>query len=106
MINFNQDLVKNTETYKKLKHSPVIEVEKDLYKIDLDTDPDILVNVICRNVQTGICSASRDFYYELAGGSIIPNGKEITAKCHFIAKKIQDDIIREAKEIYNNKLYN
>ena len=61
---------------------------------------------ICRNVQTGIRSTSRDFYYELAGGYIIPNGKEITTKCHFIAKKIQEDIIREALQIYNNKMYN
>ena len=45
LINFNQELIKNTQIFKKLKHSPVIKVEKDLYKIDLDTDPDILVNV-------------------------------------------------------------
>ena len=36
----------------------------------------------------------------------ICNGTEIAAKCHSIAKKIHEDIIREAKEIYNKKAYN
>ena len=49
MINFNQDLIKNTETFKKLKFYPVIEVDNDLYKIDLDPNPDILINVNCIN---------------------------------------------------------
>jgi hypothetical protein len=106
LINFNQDLIKNTQTFKKLKHSPVIEVENDLYKINLETDADILINVICINIQTEIRSSARDYYYQLGAGFIIPNVKEIKAKCHFIAKKIQDDIIREAKEIYNKKIYN
>ena len=30
MVNFNQDLIKNTETFKKLKFYPIIEVETDL----------------------------------------------------------------------------
>jgi hypothetical protein len=34
------------------------------------------------------------------------NGKEIAAKCHSIAKKIHEDIIRDAKEINNKKFYN
>lgn len=106
LINFNEELIKNTETFKKLKHSPVIEVENDLYKIDLNTEPDILLNVISRNVKTGLQAASREFYHSLVGESIVPNGKKITLKCHFIANKIQGDIIREAKAIYNNKLDN
>jgi hypothetical protein len=106
LINFNQDLIKNTQTFKKLKHSPVIEVENDLYKIDLETDPDVLINVICINIKTEIRSSGRDYYYQLGTGLFIPSEKEIKTKCHFIAKKIQDDIIREAKEIYNNKIYN
>ena len=35
MMNFNQDLIKDTETFKKITQSPVIEVENDLYKIYL-----------------------------------------------------------------------
>ena len=106
LINFNQDLIKNTETFKKLKFYPVIEVDNDLYTIDLDTNPDTLITVNCRNVQTGISSNSRIDTSQFGEGFFICNGKEIAAKCHFIAKKIHEDIIRDAKEIYNKKLYN
>jgi hypothetical protein len=105
MMNFNQDLIKDTETFKKITQSPVIEVENDLYKINLFTHPDTLINVNCTNIQTSVYSSSRADYYEYGQGQSTSNGKEITAKCHSIAKKIQDDIIREAKEIYKNKSY-
>ena len=59
MVNFNQDLINNTKTFKKLKFYPVIEVDNDLYKIELDTNPDTLINVNCINVPTGISSNSR-----------------------------------------------
>ena len=102
MVNFNQDLIKNTETFKKLKFYPVIEVDNDLYKIELDT----LINVNCINVPTGISSNSRIDTNQFGEGFFICNGKEIAAKCHSIAKKIHEDIIRDAKEIYNKKFYN
>ena len=106
MVNFNQDLIKNTETFKKLKFYPVIEIDNDLYKIELDTNPDTLINVNCINVPTGISSNSRIDISQFGEGFFICNGKEIAAKCHSIAKKIHEDIIRDAKEIYNKKFYN
>ena len=30
IVNFNQDLIKNTETFKKLNFYPIIEVDNDL----------------------------------------------------------------------------
>ena len=86
MVNFNQDLIKNTETFKKLKFYPVIEVDNDLYKIDLHTNPDTL-NVNCINVPTGISSNSRIDTSQFGEGFFICNGTEIAAKCHSIAKK-------------------
>ena len=53
MVNLNQDLIKNKATFKKLNFYPVIEVDNDLYKINLDTNPDTLINVNCINVPTG-----------------------------------------------------
>ena len=106
MVNFNQDLIKNTEIFKKLKFYPVIEIDNDLYKIELDTNPDTLINVNCINVPTGISSNSRIDISQFGEGFFICNGKEIAAKCHSIAKKIHEDIIRDAKEIYNKKFYN
>ena len=106
MVNFNQDLIKNTETFKKLKFYPVIEVGNDLYKVDLDTNPDTLIDVNCRNIQTGIYSNSRMDASKFGEGLFIPNGKETAAQCHFIAKKIHEDIIIDAKEIYSIKFYN
>jgi len=105
MVNFNQDLIKNTETFKKLEFYPIIEVDNDLYKIEMDTNPDTLINVNCINVSTGISSNSRIDTSQFGEGFFICNGKEIAGKCHFIAKKIHEDIIREAKEIYNKKTY-
>jgi hypothetical protein len=69
----------------------------------LETYPNTLIDVNCRNIQTGVYSSSRADYYQFGQGYGIPTGKEITAKCHYIAKKIQDDIISEAKEIYKIK---
>ena len=102
MVNFNQDLTH--KLLKNLKHSPVIEVENDLYRVDLETDPDTLINVICRNIQTAIRSTSRDHYYQMGVEFSISNEKEIKAKCHFIAKK--RSYLSEAKEIYKLKSYN
>ena len=106
MVNFNQDLIKNTETFKKLKFYPIIEVDNDLYKIELDTNPDILLNVNCISVPTGISSNSRIDISQFGEGFFICDGKEIAAKCYSIAKKIHEDIIRDAKEINNKKFYN
>ena len=106
MVNLNQDLFKNTATFKKLNFYPVIEVDNDLNKIDLDTKPDTLINVNCINVPTGISSNSRIDISQFGEGFFICNGKEIAAKCHSIAKKIHEDIIRDAKEIHNKKFYN
>ena len=57
-------LIKSSESnsalvFKKLKFYPIIEVDNDLYKIDLDTNSDTLINVNCINVPTGISSNSR-----------------------------------------------
>ena len=30
MVNFQQDLIKNTETFKKLKYSPIIELNPNI----------------------------------------------------------------------------
>ncbi len=106
MVNFNQDLIKNTETFKKIKFYPIIEVDNDLYKIELETNSDTLINVNCINVPTGISSNSRIDISQFGEGFFICNGKEIAAKCHSIAKKIHEDIIIDAKEIYNKKFYN
>ena len=106
MANFNQDLIKNTETFKKLKFYPIIEVDNDLYKIELDTNPDTLINVNCINVPTGISSNSKIDTNQFGEEFFICNGKEISAKCHLIAKKIHEDIIRDAKEIHSKKFYN
>jgi hypothetical protein len=106
MVNFNQDLIKNTETFKKLKFYPIIEVDNDLYKIELDTNPDTLINVNCINVPTGISSNSRIDISQFGPGFFICNGKEIAARCHSIAKKIHEDIIIDAKEISSKKFYN
>jgi hypothetical protein len=106
MVNFNQDLIKNTETFKKIKFSPIIEVDNDLYKIELENNSDTLINVNCINISTGISSNSRIDTSQFGEGFFICNGKEIAAKCHSIAKKIHEDIILDAKEIYNKKFYN
>jgi hypothetical protein len=106
MVNFNQDLIENTETFKKIKFYPIIEVDNDLYKIELDTNLDTLINVNCINVPTGISSNSRIDTSQFGEGFFICNGKEIASKCHSIAKKIHEDIIIDAKEIYNKKFYN
>jgi hypothetical protein len=106
MVNFNQDLIQNTETCKKLKLYPIMEVDNDLYKIDLDTNPNTLINVNCIHVPTGISSNSRIDTSQFGEGFFICNGKEIAAKCYSIAKKIHEDIIIDAKEIYNKKFYN
>ena len=106
MVNFKEALIKNTETFKILKYSPIIKVDNNLYKIEVDSNPDTLINVNCRNVQTGISSNSRIDTSQFDEGFFICNGQEISAKCHFIAKKIHEDLIREAKEIYKKKCYN
>ena len=106
MVNFNEDLIKNTETFKKLKYSPIIELGNDLYKIELDTNADTLIDVNCINVPTGISSNSRIDISQFGAGFFICNGKEIAARCHSIAKKIHEDIIIDAKEISNKKFYN
>ena len=54
-MNFDQKLIKNSETFKKLEHSSIIGVKNKLYKIDLETYPDTIINVNCRNIQTGVC---------------------------------------------------
>src|SRR5215208_2165670 len=95
MVNFKEALIKNTETFKILKYSPIIKVDNNLYKIELDSNPDALINVNCRNDTS-----------QFDEGFFICNGQEISAKCHFIAKKIHEDLIREAKEIYKKKWYN
>ena len=106
MVNFQQDLIKNTETFKKLNFYPIIEVDNNLYKIELDTNPNILLNVNCINVPTGISSNSRIDISQFGEGFFVCDGKEIAAKCYSIAKKIHEDIIRDAKEINNKKFYN
>jgi hypothetical protein len=72
MINFN-DLIKNTETFKILKDYPIIEVDNVLYKIELDTSPDILISVNCINVPTGISSNSRIDVSQFGEGFFICN---------------------------------
>ena len=105
MVNFNQDLITNTETFKKLKFILSQKLIM-IYKVELDTNPDTLINVNCINVPTGISSNSRIDISQFGEGFFICNGKEIAAKCHSIAKKIHEDIIRDAKEIHNKKFYN
>ncbi len=87
MVNFNQDLIKHTETFKKLKFYPVIEVDNDLYKVELDTNPDTLINVNCINVPTGISSNSRIDISQFGEGFFICNGKEIAANVILLLKK-------------------
>ena len=73
--------------------------------MDLNTNPDTLIDINCINVQTGISSNSRIDTSQFGEGFFICNGKEIAAKCHFIAKKIHTDIIKEAKEVYSKEFY-